>query len=418
MLSKIEIKLLGCFFPLLFFISYLQARAILPPHYYPTTGLLSWPFRIFVLYIGVKCFYRNVHRLQSLAFFIIISIVSGCMYVFSGYPINLYIHSIAFYIMPMLIAYVALDRTDTEVFMRTLFWSSIVLFVVGIYLFIFYPTWYANGISEHFNNSWNSDSFRSDEWLMEHTRLSSFMLSSYAISYYSMYTLPYAYLKYINSTGKKKILYFLTIVIIVITAFLCQQRVAIAMVLMTTFLFLYLRNRKNLFKVLFISSLFVVIGFFIAYQYQDNLYVAMVINRFEEMSFDKAMEGSRTSQIQNVISAIDNIILGKGIGSGGGVARRMGLVGATDANYVKMLYEQGLFGLSIFLLIGVVTLFKGFKNIRYLFVETIAVFGILFSMLGADPLTYYFYILPFWYCMGRIWNKDYLLTLKLNNIHV
>lgn len=420
MLNKADVKLLGWFFPLLFFISYLQARAILPPHYYPTTGLLSWPFRVFILYIGVKCFFSSAKRFQPLTFFIIISIVSGCMYLFSGYPINLYVHSIAFYVLPMLMAYVALDKSDTEVFMSSFFWSSIVLFVVGIYLFIFYPAWYANGISEHFNNAWSSDSgsFRSDEWLKEHTRLSSFMLSSYAISYYSIFALPYAYVKFANSRDKKRKLYFIAIVIIIISAFLCQQRVAIAMALMTTFLYIYLKNKKNLFKIFFLVIILVGIGLFIAFQFQDNLLVAMVINRFEEMTLGKAMEGSRTTQIQNVLSAIDNLLLGKGIGSGGGEARRIGLVGATDANYVKMLYEQGLLGLLSFILIGIITLLKGFINIRYLFVETMAVFGILFSMLGADPLTYFFYILPFWYCMGRIWNKNYLITLKMNKIHV
>lgn len=420
MLSKKDIKLLGLFCPLLFFLSYLQARAILPPYYYPTTGLLSWPFRLFILYIGVKCFWKSAKKFQLLTLFIIISMISGCMYLFSGYPINLYVHSLAFYILPMLMAYVALDKSNTEVFMFSLFWSSIILFLVGLYLFFVFPSWYAAGISEHVNNAWynNTDIMRSDEWLKENTRLSSFMLSSYAISYYSMFALPYAYLKYINSIDKKKILYFVAIVIIIIAAFLCQQRAAIAMVLMTTFLFIYLRNRRNLPKIILIVGLLIGVGILVVYQYQDNLFVAMVTNRFEEMTLDKAMEGSRTTQIQNVLSTVDNILLGKGIGSGGGEARRIGLVGATDANYVKMLYEQGFIGLFVFIIIGITTLFKGFKNIRYLFPETMAVFGILFSMLGADPLTYFFYILPFWYCMGRIWNKNYLLTLKLNNIHV
>ena len=114
------------------------------------------------------------------------------------------------------------------------------------------------------------------------------------------------------------------------------------MVLMTTFLFIYLRNRRNLPKIILIFALLIGLGIFVAYQYQDNLFVALVTNRFEEMTFGKAMEGSRTYQVQNLLSSIDNILLGRGIGSGGGEARKIGLVAATDANYVKMLYEQGL----------------------------------------------------------------------------
>lgn len=421
-LSNTDYKYLLWFFPILFIICYLQTRSILPPYGAPTDGIVCWPLRLFILYVGIKSFIRNHHKYKVLSAFIILLVFSGVFYLLGDKPITLYILSLAFYVSPMLMTYVGLDNFDFEgKFYKVLLASCVIIFFVGLYLYFFSPSWYVSAVASRYNNSWYTDvdQMRSDEWVFERARFSTVFLTSYAVSYFSMYSVPLSLaLLVANKDRKKRKWYILSAIICFIASILCQQRVAMACSLFTVFLFFFLQDKKYF---MYSLVLFVVIitGFYIVIQnYSDNNVYLNVIARFSEMTLTDAFEGSRSDQVVNILKEWDNPIFGMGVGSGGGEARRLGYTGITDGNFIRILYENGIVGAFLFLSMSISALIRGLRNIKYLYVETSILISILASMVGADPLSYFFYIIPFWYALGRLNNKEYLQYKIRNNLHI
>jgi hypothetical protein len=94
------------------------------------------------------------------------------------------------------------------------------------------------------------------------------------------------------------------------------------------------------------------------------------------------------------------------------------MVSITDGAYIELLYELGICGFTIFILLLLKSFFRAFKYLRYLFVEISILGSFMVAMTGACPLVYFFYMIPFWLSIGRIANKDYLAYLKENRIKV
>jgi hypothetical protein len=44
--------------------------------------------------------------------------------------------------------------------------------------------------------------------------------------------------------------------------------------------------------------------------------------------------------------------------------------------------------------------------------------SILIAMIGSNALDFSLYIIPFWYAMGRVWNKEYLQNQIINKDHI
>jgi len=401
------------FYPVLFLIAYLQSRAILPPYYSPTTGIIVWPLRLFILFLGTKAFLIYFKRLPLLSFFILYSLFSIICVLISGKPIELYVNSVAFYVMPMLVAYVGYYDNGNK-FYKSLVYSCLVLFVVGIYLHFFRPVWYQTAVLDIVTGAWSYEKnvFQDDIWIIENSRMQSFLLDSYAISYYSMFTLPLVlYSIAVDSSWKKT--KYAVVFVIYCSSMLCLQRVSMLCTTGTLLFYYYMKKKEHwLFTIVLATILFVLINYIVA-AFGENDYLAMILDRWSRMSFSEAMEGSRTRQITAIMNAWTNYPFGEGIGTGGGEARKMGLVGASDCNALKMLFEQGVIGFILFYFLSIKTLIRAYKNIRKLFPEFIIIVSVLIAMIGADPLTYFFYIIPFWYAIGRVWNKNSLNLPKI-----
>lgn len=391
-------------FPILFCIAFLQTRAILPPYYSPTTGIIVWPIRLFILYIGIKAFLIYSRDIPILNIFILYSIISIICVIVSGKPVSLYINSIAFYVMPMFVAYVGY-ADDKNTFYKFFVGSCIVLFVIGIYLHFFRPAWYQTAVLDLTTGAWSYEKniFQDDNWIIENARMQSFLLDSYAISYYSMFSLPLVLYSLYVDPSWKKVKYFFVFVIYA-SSMLCMQRVSMVCTTGTLIFYYYLRHKHQLLLTLTILIILFVIISLLVSQLADNDFFAMVYDRWMHMSFSEAMEGSRTKQINGIMNAWGNYLFGEGIGTGGGEARKMGIVGASDCNTLKMLYEQGIVGFLLFHFLALKSLIVAYNNIKFLFPEFIIIGCVLLSMIGADPLTYSFYIIPFWYAIGRVWN--------------
>ena len=145
--------------------------------------------------------------------------------------------------------------------------------------------------------------------------------------------------------------------------------------------------------------------------------VQKVLFRFTQMGASDAfeVEGSRTEQIRTTLASWENFITGNGMGTAGSKARAMGYPGMSDGNYIKLLVEEGIIGFAIFMALIISTFIKALKNFKYLSMECCVVGSLIFTMLGSDSLMFTFYIVPYWYVIGKVWNPDYLSDLKLNN---
>ena len=424
-LSRIDYKILFIFYPLLFVLCYLQAHAYVQPYYFPSEGIMGWPLRLMAIFVGIKAFMMHYKRHPLMSLYILYLFLTIIPYILFARPIELYVISVAFFIMPMTFFYIGLDNSDFKgSFEKSLFISCICLFVVGFYLYFFRPEWYEVATTASYNEYQVGQEIRQEDWVAEHLRFGSVMLDSYAISYFSMFTLPYAMFKYsLSKTKKTRWIYMAGIIICFVSGILCQQRVAMACVIAVLFFFVFMRNKKYFFFLSFITVCFIFAVIIFIEANQDDIIVGLISSRFEKMSLSEAfntnsVSNTRVSQVVDTMNALENWLTGEGTGYGGGKARRMGLVGVSDVNYVRLLYEEGMVGLAMFLMIIIPAVIRGAKNIRYLFKETIIVICILAAMMVADPLDYFFYIPPFWYACGRIYNKQYLNYLKTNNLHI
>lgn len=419
-MSKINIILLYSYYPLLLIVAYLQARAILPPYYQPLKGAITIPFSLLVIYIGVVYFFNNRKKIPVLAVYFFYTLATVISYAFNERPIVLYFQEVAYVTLSMLIAFVAVDKTagQGEKFYKILLFSWVICFIVGFYLYFFRPEWYTNAISEqHLASSWENQML-SEQQVLEQFRFGSFTLDSYSVSFLSMFLFPMSIYYYNRAKSLKKCLFFLISIIVVVAAVLSMQRAAIVCLLLDVFILYFIGEKKlkksMLYVIIFILSLIILTG---GYLIASEGIGEKVLEGFGSDRMDDAVNGSRLSQIKNVFNELVNPITGQGIGSLGGRAREIGLIGVSDCCWVKILCEQGLIGFSLFGSLIYLTLRRALKHRYFYYIEICAIINILIAMLVADPLFYQVYIIPFWFMIGKVWNKSYLEMLQKQQIN-
>ena len=127
----------------------------------------------------------------------------------------------------------------------------------------------------------------------------------------------------------------------------------------------------------------------------------LVSNR--TISFNPFALGGRS---EKWIAAVNNMYstwLGNGLGANGQAA--IGIEDAlvvTDGGLVKSYCEQGIFGFSMFLYILILSLKKGFGNIREHGVEIVIVAAVILLAVGTDILSFPMAVPIFWFAIGRI----------------
>ena len=144
----------------------------------------------------------------------------------------------------------------------------------------------------------------------------------------------------------------------------------------------------------------------------------MLTLRTEDMTFSSAYN-ERQGLSNKLMAQWSYPIFGHGIGSGGPTSRFLGYGGVTDAAYTKLLFENGIMGIILFVILILSSIFRGLKNFKYYIVELSIICFVAIAMTGSNTLSLaYLYILPFWYMLGKIWNKPYLKYLRENNIKI
>lgn len=403
-------KLLYWFYPLLFCVAFLQAKAILPPYYLPTEGSLIWPFRLVLLYYGIRAFRMYHNKIPILSVFVVYAIASGIMYIIKEAPLDLYFISCAFFISGVLMAYVGFDISEKiDLFNKIFLYSCLSVFIVGIFLHFYRPDWYTTCIINAY--SLKSGETAEAHKILEWVRFGSFLGDSYAIQYLTISSLPICLYFFRLSQKYRKKLYLLCAVFIVLAALLSMQRTAMVCVLFTIFFFIFCYYRKYFFVSVIFLAILVVLLYMIAYYSGQDKLIEDIIDKFSSLS--NAYSEREDQRIQ-IIQHWNNYIFGEGTGIGGGLAVKKGLPGISDGTYFEFLYEYGIVGFLVFMAF-IVKLVKKLKSYpTVLFVEICTIFGVLLAMVGASPFVYPFYMIPFWMCAGRVFNKNYIIYRQNN----
>jgi hypothetical protein len=119
----------------------------------------------------------------------------------------------------------------------------------------------------------------------------------------------------------------------------------------------------------------------------------------------------------NAVKYSPNIFFGGGLGSVGHKALAYAKHFVHDGNYFKILAETGIIGLSLFVILLLLTFFKALSNNKRTFLEISIVSILLFQAIGSNVLSFQTLLPVFWYSIGRIWsyktnfeNNSYSLT--------
>lgn len=356
------------------------------------------------------------------------NILSFPLIILSGRPISCYTNEIFNYIPAMLYFFVgASSNVDTEKFYRYLLISATISFTIGLLLYFTTPDWYVSKLAEWANQSKIASVEMSETSVLEHTRFQSYLMSEYAISHFTMFGLAVVCFTAFRE-DKYKISskwVYLSIFVLLVCAIISQMRVAMFCSVATFLSFIIYdifisKKGKSLRIILVISVILITaVAYFIcSNREQFELVSSLMSNRMEEMSIGKALKG-RENQIDNLMSTWNWVIIGHGLGSGGAISLLGGYPGVTDQNYIKILYENGLLGMLLFMIIIIKTLIKAIKKYRYYTIELVIIVFVMIAMLGSNTLCFaYLYILPFWFAIGRVWNKKYLQYAIGNKIHI
>lgn len=418
--SSKELKVLHWFYPVLFFVFLLQAMGYIPPKGMPGEGVYIWPFRLILIYFGLKAFFRNNSKCIILTIYIIYSLFSFALYAFNGYPIKLYIFDIAFYLSGILFAYVGMDDSDDcDKFREYTFYAIIVAFSIGMYLFFFNPSWYQDAWVINYNGRWYKDGLNADfEFISANMRFSSFFMTSYATEYYGLFALPFALCGVMKENGGKKrnIYIFITLFILLVLALSMQRAAIISAILMLIVFAVYDVNHKHSASSFYF---YLIIGTIVLVSvYATTDIGERVLERFGKLTLSDTFSEARTSQNEDLLDAWKNLFLGNGLGSGGNEARKMGYPAVTDSNYVKILVEQGIIGFLLFISFVIATCKRIISNFKYLALEGAFFASILVAMIGSNSLMFSLFIPPFWYSVGKIWNDNYINDLIIKNKHI
>jgi hypothetical protein len=212
-------------------------------------------------------------------------------------------------------------------------------------------------------------------------------------------------------------------VISVTSAFLCQQRIAIAsaiaIVIFYGFYLMKLNRGGQKFGVIIAYTLIAllvvnVMGALAHFEWYDRIFT-LVEERIELMDFEDAMS-HRTNQYNIRRSSDLFLIFGSGMGSCGHAAVFAGYKGVADGEFVKTFYEYGVVGCFILGSIILSSLYRGVKFFKLYNVEVLIMVFYLAAGIGSNSLTFFIYSIMFWYSMGRIWNKKYYERLKRENV--
>lgn len=347
-------------------------------------------------------------------------LLSVFAYTTNGISLYCYYRELFCFFLPFLFVYSGMVNTDNRIY-KYFIYSVLFCDVIGIYLHFIRPGWYISYKMQIIDSMWYLENTIVDESDLIYNglgRFSSFFSNSYPVAFYSTFALvmvldDFCKPKDIRLLSNRKI-QILSIAILSSSIVLSMARVAMAFTVIA-FVYYYLtlirfRNpTKKKFLWLFLSLfiLFTLMIYIVSLTSMGRDILDVVFSRFETFDIESLSTG-REHQNADVLESWKNILFGDGLGSKGGTAAMLGYIAITDGGWTRFLVEYGVFGMLLFIIVLIKSLFHSWHYRAYLSKELLIVgYGIV-SMIGANSLGMSDSIIIFWFALGRIWNNNYL----------
>lgn len=417
-------KMLLWYFPLEMIYRFLLLRNI-------DTHLIL-PLQAFILMYGFIAWTKvqNGNKLL-VTLYIVYSLFSIVFILIGNESIPGYINDVRVVLLPMLAIFIGMKSPSPQIY-RVFLFCVLGCMIVGLYLYFVKPDWYIQKLVEQWNDVWYSSGTATEDNIMTGrfmwaSRFCAIFVTPYAVSYFGTFALCLLttdlYKDEEHRLIKNRMLQIVVFIILAIAAILCQNRVAIAyLVLLLLWGVHYgIRNRRpeRRFFVYLIVGASLIISVAII-KLAQNDFISMIydtlLERVEDSKIENMQASSRNTQIKQTLESWDNYAFGQGLGSKNGVARSMGHVGVTDNGYIKLLVEQGVVGFILMFAILLGSMKRAFKYRKYLMAELLILGYVPFTMIGANPLGMEFdYMIIMWLSLGHIWNNRYLEQCIVSN---
>lgn len=287
--------------------------------------------------------------------------------------------------------------------------------LIGIYFFFRPPGWYIARM-------YDSVMYYGGELPLELMRLRSIFSSPYDMSYMCGLTSIYLLFK-IFKNREANIRSYAFLGLFLITMMFCMMRAPLGSVAISLVIGLFYFSRYNgSVKTFIVAGLAVLVisyvGMLVLQSVNTDVY-DFIMSKFE----------SATSGRDELVDERVNLwnynyyILGDGAGRHAMLANDFNpFTSIQDSEYVKILVEQGYFGLSLYILLLSLGLIKCLRYFKYLSFEMCIVIFYAITMIGANPLsTADKHCFLFWLTVGRIAAfskkpaKENVLGKQLNN---
>lgn len=372
-------------------------------------GKLSVLLLLSVLFLVYNKLKKSVSKIDILiisytAFFSLLGL-------FYDYPRELWKYGVITQFYYMLFFIVGEYYHENINVFRNGYYAVILACLIGLPLYFLSPSWYieykSTGITINNTSEGSINTF---------LRFSSLWTVSYWISYgcgiFYTYVLHRAYLR-----RNLRYIDILILLFFIVILLLTQQRAPFALIVMSSVFYLVAPLPKKCASdsnykrrlILTFLSIFGVSVFMLLYAGLDQM--QFIFEKFEEMT-----SGDFLSERTNIYAMFYDITLfGHGIGISSHAALDFNMESCADQMYLRLLYETGIAGCIWLLCIFMPILSRGVKFFRYYQFELLVIAFFLVSMTGADSLALMTQHSPiFWFCCGRICNKNLLQKRKIS----
>lgn len=311
-----------------------------------------------------------------------------------GFPLSLIPKAIIAGIFPIFFGiigcyYAQIDILNDKL-LKYYYWGCLFMYICSIYLYLAAPQWYINRKLEMLPDEWKNT-------IQIVGLLSGFSSTGYLVGYTSLFAFTYLIFKIKKERFSSWKL--VQLLIILFCSFFSQCR--ISLIWMGIVFIWYLSKELSIKKFFAICILIISLGYITGILIQNHEDLSLMKDIFLS-KLENASDDSRYKTGFIVLEYQKNILIGSGYGTGGNYANNLGLPSVTDAEYFKLIYETGIIGFILFVLIILNTYLRIFQfQSKYKF-EFFIVSFYLSAMLIANPLSSEALMAPiFWYCIGK-----------------
>lgn len=290
-------------------------------------------------------------------------------------------------------------KLNAQEIVKSALFPLFVTSIIGIYFYFYPPAWYLK----------NTRAFFTDFEEYEFLRLRSIFIDSYTISYFLGISIIYIIFKLARRHSDSNKLLYILLGIYLITLFLTIQRSIIAAVVVSVIISLIYSFIYGNIKYLTTTSIIVVICIFATgilfdrMDYQGQEYYLSKITSITDDS-SETIENRLFFNKQNY----EYNLIGDGVGRHNLYSELYNPgTSLRDGEYNKIIVEQGYIGLSFFIIIILLSIFKCLSNFKYLSYELSIIILLLICMIGANPLsTFDKHPIIYWLVLGQISNYN------------